>query len=80
MAKFDFFFGLLLGIEILGQTDELVTALQFKNISAYHGKKVFEVTQKTLISLNISEKFDEFWEKTQARQNSVSFRSQNYLS
>ena len=46
MMRFDFFFGLSLAIEILGQTDELATALQYKNLSAVQGKKYLKLLKK----------------------------------
>ena len=52
--NFEFFFGLALTIEILGQTDELATILQSKDLSAAQGKTAFEATLKTLKSFRRS--------------------------
>ena len=50
MLKFEFFFGLCLSIEIFGQTDELATVLQAKDLCAAEGKTAVEAIVKTIKS------------------------------
>ena len=47
-----FFFGISLAIEIFGQTDELATVLQNRELSAAVAQTVVEATLNTLKSMN----------------------------
>ena len=48
MMKFDFLFGLVLGMFILPHTDNLSKTLQTHNLSAADGQNIPELTCKTL--------------------------------
>ena len=66
MTKFDFFFGLSLGICILGHADSLSSAIQSKALSACQAKATADMTVKTLASLRCDESWRHFWEKTKS--------------
>ena len=48
MMKFDFLFGLVLGVCILSHTDNLSKTLQTPKLSAADGQHIAELTCKTL--------------------------------
>ena len=67
MLRFEFFFGISLAIEIFGQTDELATVLQNRELSAAVAQTVVEATLNTLKSMNSIEEFDNFWSATKEK-------------
>ena len=66
MEKFDFFFGLSLGICILGHADSLSAAIQRKTLSACEAKKTANLTVNTLTSIRNDDSWSLFWVKTKA--------------
>ena len=66
MMKFNFFFGVSLGLLILGHTDNLNRTLQGAGISATEGQKVTEMTLTTLKSLRDETNFSLYWKKITA--------------
>ena len=64
MQKFDFFFGVSLGLLVLQHTDNLSRSLQKQDISAAEGQHTAVMTLSTLKSLRNDACFDLFWQKT----------------
>ena len=62
MQCFDFFFGLVLGENLLRHTDNLSRTLQ-KSCSASEGQAVADMTKRTLLGIRSEQCFDLFWEK-----------------
>ena len=63
MMKFDFLFGLMLGVFILSHTDNLSKTLQTQKLSAADGQNIAELTCKTLERICTDDSFKLFWEK-----------------
>ncbi len=63
MQLFDFFFGLVLGENLLRNTDNLSRTLQKKNYSASEGQLTAHRTKDVLKSIRNKEMFNLFWEK-----------------
>ena len=63
MMKFDFLFGLVLGVCILSHTDNLSKTLQTPKLSAADGQNIAELTCKTLERIRTDDSFKLFWEK-----------------
>ncbi len=61
MKKFEFFFGVSLGLLILRHTDNLSKTLQKADISAVEGQHVTAMTSSTLRSIRSEDKFLPFW-------------------
>ena len=62
MQCFEFFFGLVLGENLLRHTDNLSRTLQ-KSCSASEGQIVADMTKRTLLGIRSEQCFDLFWEK-----------------
>ena len=71
MTKFDFFFGVLLGLLILKHTDNLSKTLQGTNVSAAEEQKLMQMTVATLASIRNDTSFDFFWQKTNSAAEDV---------
>ncbi len=63
MKKFDFFFGVSLGLLILRHSDNLSKTMQKTDMSAAEGQAITAMTIATLKSLRTDENFDLFWNK-----------------
>ena len=63
MMKFDYFFGVSLGLLILRHTDNLSKTMQKADMSAAEGQAVTAMTISTLKSLRNDASFDLFWQK-----------------
>ena len=63
MMKFDYFFGVSLGLLILRHTDNLSKTMQKADMSAAEGQAVTAMTVSTLKSLRNDACFDLFWQK-----------------
>ena len=63
MMKFDFLFGLVLGVCILSHTDNLSKTLQTPKLNAADGQNIAELTCKTLERIRTDDSFKLFWEK-----------------
>ena len=63
MERFDFYFGLHLGQNLLSHADNLSRCLQHKNISAVEGQSLALTTVNTLKDLRSDTGFDIFWQK-----------------
>ncbi len=63
MKLFDFFFGLVIGENLLRITDNLSQTLQKKNYSAVEGQVTALQTKKTLVHMRSEESFDLLWTK-----------------
>ena len=61
MKKFEFFFGVSLGLLILRHTDNLSRTMQRADMSAAEGQEVMCLTLSTLKSLRNDFSFDQFW-------------------
>ena len=61
MMKFDYFFGISLGLLILRHTDNLSKTMQRADMSAAEGQTVAIMTLSTLKSLRNDAGFDLFW-------------------
>lgn len=74
MKKFDFFFGLSLGMLVLGHADTLSEALQNNALTASEAQRIASLTVQTLSSLRNDEMWSMFWKKVerQADENNVS--------
>ena len=66
MMKFDYFFGISLGLLILRHTDNLSKAMQRADMSAAEGQDITAMTVTTLKSLHNNASFDLYWKKTTA--------------
>ena len=64
--KFDYFFGISLGLLILRHTDNLSKAMQRADMSAAEGQDITAMTVTTLKSLRNNASFDLYWKKTTA--------------
>ena len=63
MKKFEFFFGVSLGLLILRHTDNLSKTMQRADMSAAEGQEVMCLTLSTLKSLHNDSSFDQFWQR-----------------
>ena len=63
MEKFEFLFGLVLGIRILKHTDNLSKTLQSPELTAADGQKLANLTCQTLEKIRNDECFDLFWDQ-----------------
>ena len=63
MIKFDYFFGVSLGLMILRHTDNLSRMMQKADMSAAEGQVCTAMTVSTLRSLRNDASFDLFWQK-----------------
>ncbi len=63
MKLFDFFFGLVIGENLLRITDNLSQTLQKKNYSAIEGQVTALQTKKMLMHMRSEESFDLLWKK-----------------
>ena len=63
MKKFEFFFGVSLGLLILRHTDNLSRTVQKEDMSAAEGQEVVSLTLTTLKSLRNDASFDLFWQR-----------------
>ena len=63
MYTFDFYFGISLGILVLGQADNLAKTLQNPDLCASEGKLFADNTISTLKNHRTEEKFNSFYEK-----------------
>ena len=61
MQTFDYFFGLRLGILLLGHSDNLSTSLQAENLCAVEAQKIAKSTVNKLKKMRSDEKFNLFW-------------------
>ena len=66
MMKFDYFFGVSLGLLILRHTDNLSRMLQKADMSAAEGQVITAMTVSTLRSSRNDASFDLFWQKITA--------------
>ena len=66
MIKFDYFFGVSLGLLILHHTDNLSRMLQKADMSAAEGQVITAMTVSTLRSSRNDASFDLFWQKITA--------------
>ena len=66
MKKFDFFFGVSLGLLILRHTDNLSRTLQRADMSAAEGQEVMQSTLSTLQSIRDDSSFGHFWKRITA--------------
>ena len=66
MMKFDYFFGVSLGLLILRHTDNLSRTMQTADMSAAEGQDVTAMTVSTLKSIRNDASFDLFWKKITA--------------
>ena len=66
MMRFDYFFGVSLGLLILRHTDNLSKTMQKADISAAEGRAITVMTVSTLKSLRNDANFDLFWQKITA--------------
>ena len=64
MTKFDFSFGVSLGLLILKHSDNLSKAMQGTDVSAPEGQKLMQMTVVMLESIQNDTSFDLFWQKT----------------
>ena len=62
MKKFDFFFGLTLGAQILTHADSLSATLQMQDLLACEAQELAKMTVKTLNSVRNDESFKLFWQ------------------
>ena len=63
MMRFDYFFGVSLGLLILRHTDNLSKTMQKADISAAEGQAITVMTVSTFKSLRNDANFDLFWQK-----------------
>ena len=63
MMKFDYFFGVSLGLLILNHSDNLIKTMQKARISAAEGQVAAAMTVSTLKSLRNDASFELFWQK-----------------
>ena len=63
MKKFEFFYALYIGYELLSLTDNLANALQTKGLTACEGQKMATNTISDLVALKSEEEFDKTWAK-----------------
>ena len=63
MVKFDYFFGVSLGLLILRHTDNLSKTMQKAEMSAAEGQAVTAMTVSTLKSVRNHASFDLFWQR-----------------
>ena len=63
IKKFDFYFGVSLGLLILRHTDNLSRTMQKADMSAAEGQEVMYLTLSTLKSLRNDSSFDHFWQR-----------------
>ena len=63
MKKFDFFFGVSLGLLILRHTDNLSRTLQRGDMSAAEGQEVMHSTLTTLQYIRSDSSFESFWKR-----------------
>ena len=63
MKKFDFFFGLSIGVLVLSHTDSLSEAIQKKTLTASEAQGTAAMTVKTLSLLRNEEMWTMFWKK-----------------
>ena len=80
MTKFEFLFGVLLGVCILRHTDNLSKTLQTPKLSASDGQNVAELTCKTLDKMHTDDYFQLFWAKHSVIKMSLVWMSQNFLA
>ena len=66
MVKFDYFFGISLGLLLLRYTDNLSKTMHHDDMSAAEGQDVTAMTIHTLKSLRNNASFDLYWRKTTA--------------
>ena len=66
MKKFDFFFGVSLGLLILKHTDNISRTLQRTDMSAAEGQKVMHSTLSTLQTIRDDSSFSHFWKRITA--------------
>ena len=66
MMKFDYFFGISLGLLILQHTDNHSKAMQRADMSAAEGQDITAMTVTTLKSLHNKDSFNLYWKKTTA--------------
>ena len=66
MMKFDYFFGVSLGLMILRHTDNLSRMMQKADMSAAEGQVITAMTVSTLRSLRNDASFDLFWQNITA--------------
>ena len=64
MMKFDFYFGISLGLLIMRHTDNLSKTMQRADMSAAEGQGVTSMTVTTLKSLRNNANFNLYWKKT----------------
>ena len=63
MKKFEYYFGVSLGLLILRHTDNLSRTMQKADMSAAEGQDVMCLTLSTLKSLRNDSSFDQFWQR-----------------
>ena len=61
MKKFEFFFGVSLGLLILRHTDNLSRTVRKQDMSAAEGQELVSLTLTTLKSMRNDASFDLFW-------------------
>ena len=66
MVKFDYFFGISLGLLLLRHTDNLSKTMQRDDMSAAEGQHITNTMITTLKSIRNSASFDQYWKKTTA--------------
>ena len=71
MKKFEFFFGVSLGLLILRHTDNLSRTVQKEDMSAAEGQEVVSLTLTTLKSIRNDASFDLFWQRVCASAEEV---------
>ena len=71
MQKFDYYFGIELGLKILRHTDNLSKALQKREMSASEGKELALATLSTLESFISDDEYEEFWESVISKTNDL---------
>lgn len=63
MTSFEYLFGILLGVCILRNIDNLSKTLQNPEMSAAEAQDIVKLTTSTLQSIRTTEMFDQFWAK-----------------
>ena len=71
MQKFEYYFGIELGLKILRHTDNLSKALQKREMSASEGKELAMAALSTLESFISDDEYEEFWESVISKTNDL---------